>query len=258
MADAGADHPHRRLARPAVRYAHTSCGRAIGAGVARNFSELARELQAQNDPQAVMQRIVDAAVCEIPAATGAALTLLSDGVLSTPAHSSEVAARVGEIQARTGEGPCVDTSRQELTVRCDDLRQDVRWPCFAAQAVSGGVVSVLSFQLFVARESMGSLELYSETAHAFDGDAENIGLLLAAHAAIAMSASRSVEHLNAALDSRDLIGQAKGVLMERYKITGGQAFDLLVQSSQNTNMKLRDVAERLTATGELNVPRRRQ
>lgn len=264
VTDTGGDHQqHKRGGLPCdvvggVRHARTSGGQSIAAGVARSLAELARELQAQDGSRAVMQRVVDAAVREIPAATAAAVTLLSDGVLSSPAHSNAVAARVGDLQARTGEGPGVDTSRQELTVCSDDLRLDTRWPRFAAAAVSAGVLSVLSFQLFVETESMGALDVYADSAHAFDADTENTGLLLAAHAAIAMSASRTVEHLRTAIDSRDLIGQAKGVLMERYKLTPGQAFDLLVQSSQATNTKLRDVAAQLTATGELNVPRSRQ
>lgn len=241
-----------------VRQAETSSGGAIDPGVARELSELARELQAQTDPQAVMQRIVDAAHREIPAATAVAVTLVDHGAVTSPAHSNEVAARVGEIQARTGQGPCVDTSRQEVTLRSDDLATETRWPDFAAQAVEQGVRSVLSFQLFVEHDSMGALDVYSDTADAFDADAENIGLLLASHAAIAMSASREVTHFRTALDSRDLIGQAKGILMERYKLDGPRAFDLLVLASQNTNVKLRDVAEHLTTTGELSSPPSRQ
>lgn len=239
--------------RPDVRQATTSGGAAIDADLAGELSKLARELQAETDPQAVMQRIVEAAVREIAPAVAAAITLVHKGEVTSPAHSSELAARVGTIQSRTGEGPCVDTSRQELTVLSDDLRVETRWPTFAAEAVEQGVLSVISFQLFVEHDSMGALDVYSDTAGSFDADAENVGLLLASHAAIAMSASRKAANLYAAVESRDLIGQAKGILMERYKINGAQAFDLLILSSQNTNVKLRDVAERLTATGELAV-----
>jgi transcriptional regulator with GAF, ATPase, and Fis domain len=241
---------------PAVsrRQAQTSGGLAIDPGVARELSELARDLQAEPDPQAVMQRIVEATVHEIPAATSAAITLVHKGQVSSPAHSDDIAVRVGSIQSRTGEGPCVDTARQELTVRSDDLRVEDRWPNFAAEAVENGVLSVLSFQLFVEHDSMGALDVYSDTPNSFDADAENIGLLLAAHAAIAMSGSRKVANLYRAIESRDLIGQAKGILMERYKIDGALAFDLLILSSQRCNLKLREVAERLTSTGELAVP----
>ena len=236
-----------------VREATTSTGGAIDPGVAGDLSKLARELQAETDVQAVMQRIVEAAVHEITPATAAAITLVHRGVVTSPAHSNDLAARVGSIQSRTGQGPCVDTSRDELTVRSDDLRKESRWPKFSAEAAQDGVLSVISFQLFVEGDSMGALDVYSDTPNSFDAEAENVGLLLASHAAIAMSGSRKVANLYAAVESRDLIGQAKGILMERYKIDAARAFDLLILSSQNNNTKLRDIAERLTATGELAV-----
>lgn len=235
-------------------HADSGVGSPVGVGLAGGFGELACALVALNDSQAVLQGVVDAAVRAVPAATAVAFTVCSGGEVSSPAVSNPVAALVGHMQARTGEGPSMDICRQELTVRCDDLRRDTRWPRFAAEAVGNGVVSLLSFPLFADSEGVGTLGLYCDTAHAFNVDAERTGALLASHAAVAVSASRKVAHLHAALDSRDLIGQAKGILMERYKISGSQAFDLLVRSSQNTNTKLRDVADQLAATGELNVP----
>lgn len=235
----------------AVRNARTSEGKPPDAGVARELSEFARELQAEPNVQAVMQRIVDAAVTELEGATAAGITLLDHGKLSSPAHSNDVAKRVSEGQRVTGEGPCVDTSRQEVTLRVDDLRREDRWPNFSSIAVDHGILSILSFQLFVEGDSMGALDVYADTANAFGEDVEDIGLLLASHAAIAMSASRGMAHMRAALDSRDLIGQAKGILMERYRVTGDQAFQLLVTASQHANRKLRDIAEELTSTGVL-------
>lgn len=238
-----------------VRQAHMSNDESIDAGYARDFSEMARQLQAENDPAVIMQRIVRAAVFEIPGATDAAITLVQHGVVSSPVHTSETATLVGQAQSDTGEGPCLDTSRQEITMRADDLESDSRWPNFGPIAVSHGVRSILSFQLFVERDKMGALDVYADTAHAFTAESENIGLLLASHAAIAMSANRQVANLRAAVDTRDLIGQAKGVLMERYKINAAQSFDLLVASSQALHRKLRDIADELVSTGELPVPR---
>lgn len=141
-------------------------------------------------------------------------------------------------------------------MRCDDLRAETRWPGFARRAVALGVLSVLSFQLFAADDSFGALNLYSPDAAAFGPDSESTGILLASHAALAMAASRTQEGLLTAMDSREMIGQAKGILMERYKVTGVEAFGLLVASSQAVNRKLRDVAEHLVATGELLTPSR--
>ncbi len=232
-------------------HVRTSSGASLNVGLARDLSEIARELQAEPDTQTLMQRIVEAAVREIPGCTGSAITLLDHGKISSPVHSDDVARRVGLAQEDTGEGPCVDTSREEVTLRCDDLRADSRWPRWAAAAAESGVRSALSFQLFVEGQSMGALDVYANEANAFDEAAENTGLLLALHAAIAMSASRKVDNLRVGLTTRDLIGQAKGILMERFKIPADQAFQLLVVASQRQHRKLRDVAEELTTTGGL-------
>jgi GAF domain-containing protein len=237
-----------------IRQARNSEGKSIDPSIARDLSEVARQLQTESDPQEVMERIVRAAVDEINGATAAAITLLHRGEITSPAHTDELATYVGEAQRKTGEGPCVDTSREAITVRSDDLRHDERWPNFAPIAVEYGVLSMLSFQLFVESDSMGALDVYADRPHAFDDDAENTGLLLASHAAIAMSATRTISNLHHAVNTRDLIGQAKGILIERYKIDGGQAFDLLVKSSQATQRKLHDIADDLVATGELPLP----
>jgi transcriptional regulator with GAF, ATPase, and Fis domain len=234
-----------------VRKGHTSGGAPIEVGLARDLSQLARELQNEADSHAVMQRIVQAAVDEIDGASAAAITLLERGRITSPVHTSPVATHLGQAQVETGEGPCVDTSRDDVTVRADDLRTEPRWPNFAPIAVAEGVLSMLSFQLFVERDSMGSLDVYADRVDAFDKSAENVGLLLASHAAIAMSASRERRNLRIALESRDIIGQAKGIVMERYKLTSSQAFDLLVRASQRRHRKLRELAEELATTGEL-------
>ncbi|MGN6606060.1 MAG: GAF and ANTAR domain-containing protein [Jatrophihabitans sp.] len=231
--------------------AQTSDGHPPRPGAARDLTELARDLDAEGSPPAVMRRIVRAVVDQVDGATGSAITLLEHGRLSSPAHSDDRARAVGEAQARTRQGPCVDTSRQEVTLRADDLRSDRRWPRWAEAAVQHGIHSALSFQLFVAGSSMGALDVYGDQPRAFDEEAEDFGLLLAAHAAIALASSRKIENLRIALASRDEIGQAKGILMERYRIDAGQAFDLLVRASQRSHRKLRDIAVRLAETGEL-------
>jgi transcriptional regulator with GAF, ATPase, and Fis domain len=237
--------------RPEARRAESSVGGAITPGVARDLSELARDLQAASDSTSVMRSIVHAAVAEIHGASGAAITLLHHRKVTSPAHSDETARRVGTAESDTGEGPCVDTSRREVTLRSNDLRGETRWPKWAAVAVENGVLSVMSFQLFVQDDRMGALNVFADTADVFDDDAENTGLLLASHAAVAMAGTRNAEHLRLAVDTRDLIGQAKGILMERYKIRSDEAFNLLVVASQHSNRKLRDVAEHLAERGEL-------
>jgi GAF domain-containing protein len=138
---------------------------------------------------------------------------------------------------------------EHRTTRVDDLPHDRRWPELARRSAELGVTSMLCFQLFVVGDDLGALNLLSRRRGAFTDESERIGLLFASHAAVAVAQARKLNHLGVALASRDLIGQAKCVLMERYKITADQAFALLARTSQDTNRKLIDVAEYLTTTG---------
>jgi GAF domain-containing protein len=132
-----------------------------------------------------------------------------------------------------------------------ELSTERRWPRFVARVRDLGVGSILAFQLYVAQDGLGALNLYSRSPYAFDDDAERVGALFATHAAIALARAQQTEQLTHAVDVRDLIGQAKGILIERHRLTGDQAFRLLVRASQTTNTKLAEVARRLIETGEL-------
>ena len=131
------------------------------------------------------------------------------------------------------------------------MRLEKRWPAFAQRAAAAGAVSMLSFQLYVEADNLGALNLYANEPNAFTDESEHVGLLFASHAAVAFAAAKTEGNLRVAVATRDLIGQAKGILMERFKITGPQAFDVLVHASQVRNRKLRDVAEELVDTGDL-------
>lgn len=248
--------PHPNSDTPTgVRQALGSAGQRADQGLARDLSELAREMQADRDPKDLLQHIVEAAVRDIPGTAYAGITLLDAGQLSTPASTDVLVVDIDRRQYELAQGPCVETSRTHLTFRTDDMAVEPRWPRFAEICLEAGVRSMLSVQLFVESEAFGALNLYGTTAGAFDDDAESIALLLATHAGIAMAALRNKANMEIALSSRDLIGQAKGILIERYKMTGHDAFGLLVLASQNTNRKLRDVAEELVTTGELSAAR---
>ncbi|HEY2281252.1 MAG TPA: GAF and ANTAR domain-containing protein [Streptosporangiaceae bacterium] len=237
-----------------VRQAVGSTGQRAAAGVARELSELAREMQADTTNTALLHRIVAAAVTEVSGAQYAGITLVTGKKLSTPAATDKLVERIDQIQYETGQGPCLEAASRHETVRSDDLRTETRWPQFTRQTVDLGVLSMMSFQLFVEAESFGALNFYGSNTGAFGPDSESTGMLLASHAALAMAAARTQEGLLAAMENRDLIGQAKGILIERYKIDEVQAFGLLVASSQAVNRKLREVAEHLVATGELLTP----
>jgi GAF domain-containing protein len=170
------------------------------------------------------------------------------------AATAELARAVDQAQYEMGEGPCLDALYEHRTVRLPDLAAEPRWPKFAARARQVGAASMLAIQLYVQGQDLGALNLHSIRPDAFGDESEQVGLLFAAHAAVAMAGAQNDAHLNTALSHRDLIGQAKGILMERYKINAQDAFQLLVVTSQTTNIKLHDVADYLTRTGQLNTP----
>ena len=230
-------------------------GSAAGSDdLAVQFSHLARELQSQTDAHQTLEGIVQAAVGLIPGVDEASISVvLNRKTVTSEAPSGELARAVDELQNEAGQGPCLDTAYEHETVRAADLRTETRWPRFTEKAVKLGAGSMLSLQLYVEGDDLGALNLYSRTAGAFDDESEHVGLLFASHAAIAYAAVQDKAGLSRSIQTRQLIGQAQGILMERHRITADAAFGLLVRASQHNNVKLRDLAERLVNSGELKV-----
>ncbi|MEV4460796.1 GAF and ANTAR domain-containing protein [Microbispora sp. NPDC049633] len=227
-------------------------GHAADDELAVRLSDLARTLQDEDTAQETLEAIVGAAVDTVPGAQDAGLTVvIRRREVETQAATGDVVRQADKAQYDTGQGPCLDATYQHRTVRLPDMTREERWPEFTRRALALGVKSMLSFQLYVRKGDLGALNLYSREKNAFDDESEHVGLLFAAHAAVAMSGARQQEQLRRAIAVRDLIGQAKGVLMERHKLTADQAFSLLVRASQQTNTKLVEVAEYLVDTGEL-------
>jgi GAF domain-containing protein len=146
------------------------------------------------------------------------------------------------------EGPCRQAALKDVVVRTDDFRDEQRWPQYSPACVEIGVLSGLSFKLYTADRTAGALNLFGFQPHVWDEEAETIGTVLAAHAAAAVLASREGEQLHSALSSRDRIGQAKGIIMERYKIGDVQAFEMMRQLSQDSNTRLTDIAQQVIDT----------
>lgn len=225
--------------------------------LAVRLTQLARSLQDERNVQDTLNAIVVAAAATVPGAQDAGLMVVERRRhVETRAATDELVRQVDQAQYDTGQGPCLDTVRGEQTVRIDDLRTDERWPAFGRRGSELGVRSMLSFQLSVESDRLGALNLYSREPNAFDAGSEHVGMLFATHASVAMFGAQRQEQLNRAVEVRDLIGQAKGILMERYKITDDRAFALLVRASQTSNRKLIDVARYLAETGELGSPGR--
>jgi GAF domain-containing protein len=214
---------------------------------------LARDLHERNASlEDMLSSIVAAAVVNVPGATSAGISVETGRrKLESRATTGDVPAVVADAQSDVGEGPCLESIAAMSTVRVDDLTGENRWPALIARIAAAPIVSMLSVPLFVGGRSFGSLSLYSPDKAAFDEQSEAVCAVLASHAAVALAGAQNQQGLRLALDNRDVIGQAKGILMERHKITGQDAFMLLVRVSQTSNVRLADVAEHLVASGEL-------
>ncbi|WP_245580351.1 GAF and ANTAR domain-containing protein [Arthrobacter castelli] len=224
--------------------------------ISLQLTELARTLHEERDSDEVLKNVVLAALELIPGVDEGSISVVFDRkTVASRAPSGELPAIVDGLQTRIGQGPCLEAAYEERTVRVPDMSTEQRWPVFAAQASEAGVGSMLAFQLFVDKKNLGALNLYSRHANAFTDESEHIGLMVAAHAALAYAEANEVEQLTESVSTRDRIGQAKGILMERYKITDQQAFMLLAQVSQGTNTKLAAIADVLASTGELPGPK---
>jgi GAF domain-containing protein len=198
-----------------------------------------------------LQRIVEMAVEVVPGCEHAGVTITQGRRLTTPAASDAVALRLDALQVETGEGPGIDAIVLDEVFRTDDLATERRWPHFSADAArETGIASVLALRLFARTKTLGSLNLFSTRPAAFTDEDLAIALLFAALASVALVAAGTEEGLEVAIRNRDVIGRAKGILMERHKITDEEAFRRLAEVSQRMNIRVVHVAERVADTGE--------
>lgn len=219
--------------------------------LASDLSDVARSLERQDDPAMTLVEIVRAAVDLIPGCDeGSISVVVGRRQLDSQAASGELPRVVDAIQSEVGQGPCLDAVHSDEPVLASDMAAETRWPLFAGRAAAAGAAGMLSFRLYVAGESLGALNLFSRTAGALDEESVHIGLLFASHAAVAYATAQKVARLEGRVATRQLIGQAQGILMERHKVTSERAFELLVIASQRSNAKLRDVAEHLVRVGQ--------
>ncbi len=211
--------------------------------IAELLGEIARTLQAEPDVDATLAAIVKVAVDHVAGAEHAGISLVErGGEVRTVAPTGEVVNTIDQLQYRTGEGPCLNAIAAHRIYRTGDLAKETRWPAFTHAAAKAGVTSMLAYRLFITDTTLGALNLYSSQPDAFSDQTEQDGQMFATHAAVALVGAQTEANLRTAAESRDLIGMAKGILMQRHDLEPEQAFHMLVSSSQNANMKLRDVA----------------
>jgi hypothetical protein len=228
--------------------------------LAMAFAQIAEHLYQADTFDEVLSRIAQAAVSTVMGCQLASVTLRKDGAICTVASTHAAATEVDQAQYQASEGPCLDTVDDAIVYA--PTFPDNRWPRLGTRPTESGVQSAVSYRLATAAPLTdasleGSLNSYATSPHAFDVEAREIGLVLAAHASVAASTVHertALEQLGGqlheALSSRDVIGQAKGILMERLRITPDDAFDALRRASQRLNLKLREIAQNLAETGE--------
>lgn len=223
--------------------------------VAETFAEVARLLLAERGVERTLAKVCELAVETIDGCDHAGVSLVEGRMVNTVGANDEVPAMVDSIQYEVDQGPCVDAIRDHEVFQADNLGDETRWPKFAERAAGEtGVASMLSHRLFAEEDTMGALNLYSRRPAAFDEEARALASVFAAHAAVALVAARREEQFHEALASRDLIGQAKGILMARQGISSEQAFDALRRASQRLNIKLREVAQRVLTSPDDQTP----
>ncbi|MCW2740929.1 MAG: Two-component response regulator, AmiR/NasT family, consists of and RNA-binding antiterminator [Blastococcus sp.] len=222
------------------------------------FEELGRISLAEHSLESVLQTVTALVTRVLPGEPVTSVTIVDGDRPRTVAANGELAVRLDEVQYRLGDGPCLSAATTGRTSEIVDTSRAADWPEFAAEAAAVGCGSVLSFPLPVREKVSGALNVYNRTFTVADARTRELLSRFADYAVVPVSnmylyetAVERAEHLAAALDSRAVIDQAKGILMERFKLTPDQAFQALTRVSMQTNTKVRDIAERFVRTGEL-------
>lgn len=212
----------------------------------------AREMQ-DDSPQEAMRRAVTLATQIIPGCDAAGVCVVHRGDrIDTHATSTDALREIDALQHELDEGPCLDALREDHTVRSDDLSADDRWPSWGPRVVEGmGLLSSVSYRLYLTDQDLGALNLYGKEASAFTEDDIHDGLALAAHVSVALAAAQKVQQLETALGGRTVIGQATGIVMERFDLDNDRAFSVLSRMSQQRNVKIRALAEQIVSTRQI-------
>jgi GAF domain-containing protein len=219
----------------------------IGAVVA----EAARRINAPQSLQERLAAIMPAVLGTVPGFEHASLSVTyRTGAVQSRTASSGLVEKLDLYQHKINEGPCLEALREPGLVMVPSVREESRWPRYTVRAAEAGITAQMAVHLRDDAGLRGALNLYRTTGEGIDPEAADLATLFATHVALALGRAHAEEHLNAALDTRKVIGQALGILMERYKIDEVRAFGFLSRASQNSNFKLRDVAREIVAQAE--------
>jgi GAF domain-containing protein len=209
--------------------------------------ELVRELLAKPEEEGrTLTRVLERLVDVVPATDFAGISIRRGrGRIETPARTAPIVDDLDGAQYELNEGPCLDAIRITDTLVIDDTATDPRWPSWGPRAAELGARSVLSVRLATAEQVVGGLNMYSRRTSAFDEDSVQVALAYAEPASTAVAVVEKVEGLRTGMQTRHLIGMAQGMLMLRYGLDEEQSFAFLSRTSQQNNVKLRDIAVRV-------------
>jgi GAF domain-containing protein len=217
-----------------------------------DFAELAASLQAAPTPTETAEDIVGYVQTQLDADQAGISIIRPRDPIETIAPTDPLVEQLDRLQSELAEGPCYDSCWPGHTLTVPNLAEHERWPAWGPNATALGIASLLATELTTAEgHRIGSINAYSTQPRGFTQHDTAFMAILARHATLALEHSWNIAGLNVALDSRKLIGQAQGLLMERYDLDEAKAFELLRRYSQDHNTKLRDVASHLIATRQL-------
>lgn len=209
------------------------------------MNAVAASLSQPSDVEETLIRITRTALDTVPGADYVSISVRHpDGKLDTVAPTDPLITQIDELQYELREGPSYDVVTDDDWIVSDDVRTESRWPVYGPRVGALGIRAQVAMRLHLDTKSRIGLNLYSRDRGGFD-DPQHIAELFASHAKIALGYAQEITSLTEALASRTVIGKAIGIVMERYSIPDDRAFDFLTRVSQSTNVKLREVSERL-------------
>jgi GAF domain-containing protein len=218
----------------------------------RSLAALSRFFVGDGTVKETLDRVAKHAEEALPAAKMTGITMMVENRPRTAVFTDQAAPEIDAAQYETGIGPCLDSFRQQQIFRIDDTTNDDRWPSFCETAAGYGILSTLSIPMVANHEGVGALNFYSDKANGFSEEDVEMGQQFGAQAAIVLANAQAYwdahqlsQNLAAAMQSRAVIEQAKGILMGNQRCSADQAFQILVRASQRENRKLREIAQEL-------------
>jgi GAF domain-containing protein len=213
------------------------------------LAEAARTINQPRSMEETLEVIADTARHSIPGFDDVGISLMrSDGKVETKAATGGLVWELDALQYELNEGPCVSSLREEPVIVVEHLRHAQRWPQFVPRAVKLGLKSQMALRLYVDEDgTIGGINLYSTSSEDIESHAPHLAQVFAAQAAVALGHAQELDQLQQALESRQAIGQAVGIIIERYKLDEHAAFNFLARLSQHSNTRLRDIAARVVA-----------